>query len=115
MGSRLPYRRRCHGGLSEGETAVIRGDFDWRQNVETLGFETRGHSRQKNSILERTSTEGHPGEPGLFRDRGRGPRERVRETAVEPGGDRRQRATPLNPHDDVPDDVIDRSRRLQRE
>ena len=37
MGSRLPYRRRCHGGLSEGETAVIRGNFAGRENLQPLG------------------------------------------------------------------------------
>jgi len=30
-------RRRCDGGLSEGETAVIRGNFAGRENLQPLG------------------------------------------------------------------------------
>jgi hypothetical protein len=30
-------RRRCDGGLSEGETAVIRGNFAGRENFQLIG------------------------------------------------------------------------------
>jgi len=31
------HRRRCDGGLSEGETAVIRGNFAGREKFQPIG------------------------------------------------------------------------------
>ena len=104
----MSQSRPRYRGLAESETAVVRGNLAGSEDLEPLGFETRGDSRKKNAVLERPAAEGHAGEPGLFRNGGGGIRKSVRETVVEQGGDRRHVASPLNSLDDIPDHVVGR-------